>query len=161
MDIPKKYMMDKKQVQENIEFVKQYLSTRKGLIYIVHYAFAQQKDGEAFLHMPSNTVICTGNIEEAIASFFMLMSTTRNIAKNRMQQEIQTAITGELLSTALDIPALYDRAKDEVIPLLVSMLETQSKDAVATVVLQVTTPLSPMKTEDDEFAFGNYDGIVN
>lgn len=152
--------MSKEQITELLDFVKKYLSTRKGLVYVVHYAFAEQKEGEAFLHMPSNALLCTGNIDEAITTFFIMTAQTRNIAKQRTNQEISTAITGELLSSNLDVPKLCDRANEEAIPLLISMLETENKDAVATVMLQMTIPMSPVKTEEEPFVFES-NGVVN
>ena len=160
MDISENAKMSTEEMTSLLKLVEDYLTTRKGLVYIVHYAFAESQEGEALLRMPNNSIVCTGDIKQAVASFFMMTTVARKLADAKYQEEITTAITGEIVSNNLNVEHLYDRTKDEVIPLLVSMLATEKKDAVASVVLQMTRPISPIKdTEEDFITF--YEGILN
>lgn len=155
--------LSREQILSALTIVREYLTTRKGLIYVVYYAGASViEDNEENLRLPQNAIYTTGKIEDALARFFITQKVVKAcLGAEVEEQELSTVITGEIVASNLDVEDLYIRALKDPITLLFSVIQTDDKKSISTVVLQAMKPESPIKTEDTPYSSKPYNGVLN
>ena len=162
MEEDKNRTLSREEITNSLKLVKDYLGTRKGLLYVVHYAGALVKEGLADLRLPRNSIYTTGSIEEAVGRFFVTQSVVKAIQKiDAGDQEIKTVVTGEVAAVDVNLEELYLRAQREPVTLLMAIMETVTRDQLFTVLLQVMQPDSPIKDTESSYDFEPYNGVLN